>query len=81
LTGKFARAAERLRSASRGRNGAKSPQEIPQPSPYESVPGMWSPSRSTTTTPGPPPMPNPGNMTERHPREVKAAMNMEGGMI
>ncbi|KAG0651596.1 hypothetical protein D0Z07_1810 [Hyphodiscus hymeniophilus] len=54
ITGRFSRAAERLRSASRGRNGSspylertKSPQEPPQPSPYESLPGMWSPSHSS----------------------------------
>ena len=88
ITGRFSRAAERLRSASRGRNGAsphlertKSPQELPQPSPYESVPGMWSGSRTSLATPNLPPMPNSGGILERHPREVKAAMNMEGGMI
>ena len=79
LTGRFSRAAERLRSASRGRNGTRSPQEQLQPSPYESVPGMWSPNHA----PSIPPMPSAaGNsIVERHPREVKATMNMEGGMI
>jgi hypothetical protein len=87
LTGRFSRAAERLRSASRGRNGAllertRSPQEStqpPQPSPYESVP--WSSSRTSVASPPLPIMPNSSNVVERHPREVKAAMNMEGGMI
>ena len=74
LSGRFSRAAERLRSASRGRNGSplldrtKTPQEH---SPYESIPPVWSPTRSTTNVSVP--------VTERHPREVKAAM--EGGMI
>ncbi|TVY78306.1 hypothetical protein LSUE1_G006956 [Lachnellula suecica] len=80
ISGRFSRAAERLRSASRGRNGAsplldrtKSPQES---SPYESVPPLWSPTRPPNTTPGQP------ITSERHPREVKAAMqDMEGGMI
>lgn len=87
ITGRFSRAAERLRSASRGRNGSpllertRSPQEA---SPYESVPPMWPASRSANTTPAIPAMPSMPNMSnmERHPREVKAAMkDMEGGMI
>lgn len=76
LAGRFSRAAERLRSASRGRNGSplmertKSPQET---SPYESIQPMWSPRSANAT-------PNIGAPTiERHPRDVKAAM--EGGMI
>lgn len=80
LTGRFSRAAERLRSASRGRNGSpmmertRSPQEA---SPYESIPPMWSGSRSANVTPA-----NAGQVAERHPREIKAAMSqMEGGMI
>ena len=88
ISGKFSRAAERLRSASRGRNGPsplldrnRSPLEASQSSPYESVPGMWSQNRSATTTPNMPPMPTAANIVERHPREVKAAMNMDGGMI
>lgn len=87
LTGRFSRAAERLRSASRGRNvsplmergGPKSPQQTNETSPYESV-QPWSPSKNTNTSPqmsSPPAM----AVTERHPREVKAAMEMEGGMI
>lgn len=80
LTGRFSRAAERLRSASKSRNGARSPMDVPQQSPYESIPGMWSPTRSMSSSV--PPMPNTGNGTvERHPREVRAAMEMEGGMI
>ncbi|CAL3962474.1 unnamed protein product [Diplocarpon coronariae] len=84
ITGRLNRAAERLRSASRGRNGA-SPNfdQTPSPpqsestlqtmqSPYESVPALWNPSRQAAATP---------STIERHPREVKAAMNMEGGMI
>ena len=72
FSGRFTRAAERLRSASRGR--ATSPlvdrTTSPREAPYESVP-LWSPSRTPVAT--------PGSVTERHPREVKAAM--EGGMI
>jgi hypothetical protein len=81
LSGRFSRAAERLRSASRGRNGSplmertKSPQEQ---SPYESIPPLWSPTRSANNTPN---IGGPGNTTERHPREVKASLNIEGGMI
>ncbi|KUJ23153.1 uncharacterized protein LY89DRAFT_573742 [Mollisia scopiformis] len=83
MAGRFSRATERLRSASRGRNGpppqldrTRSPpvQEI---SPYESVPNSWS-------RPGPPSVNSvsTGNTTERHPRDVAAAMrDMEGGMI
>ncbi|RDL36501.1 uncharacterized protein BP5553_05853 [Venustampulla echinocandica] len=84
ISGRFSRAAERLRSASRGRNGnferTKSPPiEHVGHSPYESVPPPnWGPTRSTPNLPvGSPPM-----SVERHPREVKAAMQeMEGGMI
>ncbi|KAN0119609.1 hypothetical protein V8E51_001817 [Hyaloscypha variabilis] len=85
LTGRFSRAAERLRSASRGRNtsplmergGTKSPQAS-ETSPYESIKAPWAPTTSPNTTP---PMSSPPTMatTERHPREVKAAM--DGGMI
>lgn len=81
ITGRFNRAAERLRSASRSRNG--SPGLIPQDiqSPYESVPALWSPGRSLSNA-QPYGSNNGGQTTERHPREVKAAMNqMEGGMI
>ncbi|KAG4421811.1 hypothetical protein IFR04_005061 [Cadophora malorum] len=90
ISGRFNRAAERLRSASRGRNGAspnldrtRSPPQSEQSlqgmqSPYESVPALWSPGRNPATTPG---LQQQQNLTERHPREVKAAMNMEGGMI
>jgi hypothetical protein len=77
LTGRFSRAAERLRSASRGKSPAlertRSPQEN---SPYESLPPLWNPPRSMNNTP----QVQTGNV-ERHPREVKAAMAMEGGMI
>jgi hypothetical protein len=77
LTGRFSRAAERLRSASRGKSPAlertRSPQES---SPYESLPPLWNPPRSMNNTP----QIQTGNI-ERHPREVKAAMAMEGGMI
>jgi hypothetical protein len=86
ISGRFSRAAERLRSASRGRNTSPlvdrgkttSPQET---SPYESIPPPWSPTRSANTTPqisSPPNMPT----MERHPREVKATMKeSDGGMI
>ncbi|KAF7891594.1 hypothetical protein EAF00_007896 [Botryotinia globosa] len=90
LSNRFSRAAERLRSASRGRNNSspivdkgvtKSPTEN-NGSPYESVPPpTWSVppplSRSVTTTP------SSGMQMERHPMEVRATYqgNMEGGMI
>ncbi|KAL3421418.1 hypothetical protein PVAG01_07863 [Phlyctema vagabunda] len=81
ISGRFNRAAERLRSASRGKNGAmlertRSPQDT---SPYESVPPVWNQEgRSVSNTPGAN-TPNIGTgvdngMTERHPREVKATM-------
>jgi hypothetical protein len=77
ISGRFSRAAERLRSASRGKSPAvertKSPQES---SPYESLPPLWNTPRSMNNTP----QVQTGNV-ERHPREVKAAMAMEGGMI
>lgn len=73
IAGRFSRAAERLRSASRGRPAG--PIVSPQESPYESLP-MWSPNRTPAATPNPS---APSN-TERHPREVRAAMQ-EGGMI
>ena len=83
LTSKFARAAERLRSASKSRNGTRSPLEAPQQSPYESIPGMYSPTNQASG--GVPPLPNTGNsigaIVERHPREVKAALQMDGNMI
>lgn len=87
ISGRFSRAAERLRSASRGRNTTspiidrtKSPLDS---SPYESVPpiGQWTNSRSANNTPI---VPTAGGFlaTERHPREVKAAMHQgDGGMI
>jgi hypothetical protein len=89
ISGRFSRAAERLRSASRGRNSpgldrTKSPQieQFREPGPYESVPppAGWNPSRRPSISS---PSITSGNMTtERHPREVKAAMNqMDGGMI
>lgn len=91
LSGRFSRAAERLRSASRGRNGSpmlernKSPQQ--ESSPYESVPPLWSPKNTTPGIQAIPSLPSMSSIpsmpsTERHPREVKAAMmEMEGGMI
>jgi hypothetical protein len=81
FSGRFSRAAERLRSASRGKNGtspltARSPQDH---SPYESVPPLWSQNRPANTTPS---QPSAAPTSERHPREVKAAIQgMEGGMI
>jgi hypothetical protein len=87
LTGRFSRAAERLRSASRGRNtspllerGApKSPPQAQDTSPYESV-QPWGPAKNSNTSPQ---MSSGALMAtvERHPREVRAAMEMEGGMI
>ncbi|KAF8864742.1 hypothetical protein BDZ45DRAFT_491151 [Acephala macrosclerotiorum] len=85
LQGRFSRVTERLRSASRGRNGTspqldrtRSPQEA---SPYESVPPVWGvnprPTASASTT-----NVSTINITERHPRDVKAAMmDTDGGMI
>jgi hypothetical protein len=89
ISGRFARAAERLRSTSRGKTGTsplmdrtKSPQES---SPYESVPPLWSPTRSTNSTPGVGMASSGANRstsTERHPREIAAAMReADGGMI
>ncbi|ESZ90748.1 hypothetical protein SBOR_8861 [Sclerotinia borealis F-4128] len=90
LSNRISRAAERLRSASRGKHNSspvtdkgvtKSPTDS-NGSPYESVPpANWSAppllDRSVTTTP------SSGIQTERHPMEVRAAYhgNMEGGMI
>jgi len=84
---RFSRAAERLRSASRGRNTSSPeinrtkspPMEI---SPYESMPAPWVPNRSANTTPQIPIVPGNGQYGERHPREIMAAMKeSEGGMI
>lgn len=80
ISGRFSRAAERLRSASRGRNTVspavdrtKSPQEH---SPYESVP--WHVSRSTTTTPSVPAL----NLSSTHaPVGLHMMKPEEGGMI
>ncbi|KAG9247206.1 hypothetical protein BJ878DRAFT_214114 [Calycina marina] len=82
---RFSRAADRIRSASRG-NNTTSPEVYRTRSPlganpYESVPVPWAPSRSTTTTPQ---AQGPGSSQyqERHPREIMAAMKeSEGGMI
>ena len=49
IAGRFSRAAERLRSASRGRNTVERTRSPPEISPYESVP--WGIPRSSTTTP------------------------------
>jgi hypothetical protein len=88
LTSRFSRAAERLRSASRGRQTSPllergkptSPTSTQETSPYESVQAPWSPSKNPNSTPH---MSSTATMasTERHPREVRAAMEMEGGMI
>ncbi|EKD15242.1 WD g-beta repeat protein [Drepanopeziza brunnea f. sp. 'multigermtubi' MB_m1] len=86
ITSRFNRAAERLRSGSRGRNGAspnfdrtRSPPQAEQ-SPYESVPGLWSAGPNNRQA-APSPASQQQLTTERHPREVKAAMIMDGGMI
>ncbi|TAQ87948.1 hypothetical protein B7494_g3735 [Chlorociboria aeruginascens] len=77
LSGRFSRAAERLRSASRGRNnGAKSPTSAIEVSPYESVPPLWAMTRSSNAIPA---LGTAMGNTERHPREVKAAMDAMGG--
>lgn len=89
ISGRFSRAAERIRSASRGRTTndkdklTKSPIET-QISPYDQFGGPWGP-RANTTSPMTargeiPPMPR-GNAVqehaeravERHPREVRAS--------
>ncbi|TEY38475.1 hypothetical protein BOTCAL_0489g00100 [Botryotinia calthae] len=74
LSNRFSRAAERLRSASRGRNNS-SPIVDNIPPPTWSVPPPLN--RSATTTP------SNGIQMERHPMEVRAAYHgtMEGGMI
>jgi hypothetical protein len=85
MAGRFSRVTERLRSASRGRNGqlerTRSPTEV---SPYESVQSGWGPNGR----PGASPQissPVNNNTTERHPRDVAAAMRgiiqQEGGLI
>ena len=85
ISGRFSRAAERLRSASRGRNATSPLQSRSsiENSPYESVPSLdrWQGSRSANNTPI---MPTAQGLlaTERHPREVAAAMKQtDGGMI
>ncbi|KAF4630669.1 hypothetical protein G7Y89_g7465 [Cudoniella acicularis] len=86
IQGRFTRAAERLRSASRGRNGTpmlertRSP-PMAQDSPYESIPPPgWGPTRSGSVSNIP--LAGLPLSSERHPRDVKAAMQgMEGGMI
>jgi len=77
LSGRFSRATERIRSASRGKNSSpqlnrtKSPQDV---SPYESVPPLWGPEALPANR-------GPSTITtERHPLEVKSSY-MEGGMI
>jgi hypothetical protein len=82
MAGRFSRVTERLRSASRGRN-ATSPQldrtrspPAQEVSPYESVQPAWG-GKSMISLPQ-----LQNNATERHPRDVAAAMrDMEGGMI
>ncbi|KAI9645092.1 hypothetical protein NHQ30_005826 [Ciborinia camelliae] len=89
ISNRFSRAAERLRSASRGRHNSspvidkgvtKSPIDA-NGSPHEGVLPSWSVppplNRSATTTP------SSGMQIERHPMEVRAAYHgsMEGGMI
>ncbi|KAG9238747.1 hypothetical protein BJ875DRAFT_367229 [Amylocarpus encephaloides] len=89
ISSRFTRAAERLRSASRGRNSPamdrnKSPPIEGSFAPYDNVqyenapPANWGSRRPSISSPS-----LISNMTsERHPREVKAAMKeMEGGMI
>lgn len=92
ITGRISRATERMRSASRGRNGAspqanrtRSPLDV---SPYESVPpsqwGLGVDANGMVMLPGQRGMAQQqqqgGVVMERHPREIAAAM-MEGGMI
>jgi hypothetical protein len=87
ISGRFTRAAERLRSASRGRNTTSPIADFTkpyEPSPYESVPPVWNMNRNAATSPAASNanLSGNGNMIERHPREVKGAMSQEdGGMI
>jgi len=75
IAGRFNRATERMRSASRGRsnsilaNRTKSPD---QTSPYESVP----PPAGYNSPPPPPPPAAPSSI-ERHPREVRMAYQQQ----
>ncbi|KAI0809531.1 hypothetical protein GGR55DRAFT_679365 [Xylaria sp. FL0064] len=81
IAGRFTRATERMRSASRGRSNSilgsrtKSPE---QTSPYESVPPP-PPPVGYTSPPPPPPMPQPSQLqsVERHPREVRMAYQQQ----
>ncbi|RDW66124.1 hypothetical protein BP6252_09759 [Coleophoma cylindrospora] len=83
ISSRFSRAAERLRSASRGKNGAsphlertKSPQET---SPYESVQPIWNQDfRSANNTPAG----STGNLAASNPTSRDGNMTqIEGGMI
>jgi hypothetical protein len=84
ITGRFSRAAERLRSASRGRQTSPllergkptSPTSTQGTSPYESIQTPWNSNLNSHMSSG-----ATMGTTERHPREVKATMEMEGGMI
>ncbi|KAI0406382.1 hypothetical protein F4802DRAFT_606342 [Xylaria palmicola] len=80
IAGRFTRATERMRSASRGRSNSilgsrtKSPE---QTSPYESVPPPPAPvGYNSPPLPPPPPM-VPLQKVERHPREVKMAYQQQ----
>ncbi|KAF2963749.1 hypothetical protein GQX73_g9825 [Xylaria multiplex] len=80
IAGRFNRATERMRSASRGRSNSilgartKSPD---QTSPYESVPPP--PPPVGYTSPPPPPLAQPPQLqnVERHPREVRMAYQQQ----
>ncbi|KAI1174540.1 hypothetical protein F4777DRAFT_579844 [Nemania sp. FL0916] len=82
IAGRFSRATERMRSASRGRsNSMKSPD---QTSPYESVPPPPPPPPPAAYANPPPPPPPPAQpqtsqsqTLERHPREVKMAYQQQ----
>ncbi|KAI0856544.1 hypothetical protein F4860DRAFT_518729 [Xylaria cubensis] len=84
IAGRFNRATERMRSASRGRSNSilgsrtKSPE---QTSPYESVPPPPQPVGYNSPPPPPPPPVsynnNQSQTMERHPREVRMAYQQQ----
>jgi hypothetical protein len=89
LSGRFSRATERIRSASRGRKDGGSPVIVRTLSPQEVSPydvvNNWGSISETNIVLGPGRSVNATPATERHPREVVALpeghVYMEGGMI
>ncbi|KAI0422542.1 hypothetical protein F5X98DRAFT_155718 [Xylaria grammica] len=80
IAGRFNRATERMRSASRGRSNSilgartKSPE---QTSPYESVPPPPPPVGYNGSVPPPVSQPYQSQAVERHPREVRMAYQQQ----